>query len=133
MLAVAEVLEGFDAEAYLQALVAVAQTNGVKDEEVEFIKHQAESLGIAAVDFDQPVDLTAIAKTASSVTCRIILRDCIVVAAADGDFTDSERERINEIAGCLGVDLEVVGKLESWMQRYSDVLKEGQELIAGRT
>lgn len=130
MLDVVEVLEGFDAKAYLDALVAVAKADGVKPEEREFIVQQAASLGIEP-DFEHPIDLTILRSASSIVTRRIIIRDCIVLAAVDGDYSANERERIGEIASGLGVDARTVERIEDWIKRYSDILEEGQRIFAG--
>ena len=131
MLDAVEVLEGFDAEVYVRALVAVAQTDGVRDEERAFITDHAAALGVTPPDFEQNVDVATLGKGTPEVTRRMIVRDCIVLASMDGDYTATERERIRDIARQLGVDSDVVAKLEAWITKYSDVLGEGQRLLAG--
>lgn len=126
----AHVLENFDAEVYVRALVAVAQTDGVRDEERAFITDHAGALGVPVPDFETRIDVGTVGAGTSDVTRRMIVRDCIVLAALDGDFSSAERERIKDIAGHLGVSPAMAQKLEAWVTKYAEVVEEGQQLLA---
>jgi len=132
MLAISQIEEQFDPKIYLRALASVAHADGVLDVERQFIEQQAASLGIdqEEINLSQPVDLDSLTSTASDLTRRLIVRDCIVLASLDDDYTGNERRHIRHLAARLGVSEDVVGKLEDWVNRYSTILEEGQRLLS---
>lgn len=129
MIEVAQIIEGFEAEVYLKALIAVAQADGVSSSERDFIQNQATLLGVDEVNFEMMISLDDLSNQINAVTRRIIVRDCIVLATVDGDYTENERRRIAGIAEALGVTPERTAQLENWLQQYSDLLEEGQRLL----
>lgn len=130
MFDVSQILKDFDGSAYLSALVAVAQADGVTPEEEEFIRGQAEAMGIPMPDLTKPVEVATVADVASTVTKRVIVRDCIVLALVDGHYTENERQRIFDIARQFGVEPALVERMERWAKDYSRVLAEGQAILS---
>lgn len=132
MLTINEIEEQFDARAYLRALASIAQVDGVLDVERQFIEQQALSLRLdpSEIDWTQAADLNGEIACASEVTRRLIVRDCIVLASLDDDYTDNERREIRALAARLGITDDVVRRLEDWVGRYSAIIEEGRYLLA---
>ncbi len=132
MLTISEIEEQFDARAYLRALASIAQVDGVLEVERQFIEQQALSLGLnpSEIDWTKAADLDGEIACASGVTRRLIVRDCIVLASLDDDYTDNERREIRQLAARLGISDDVVHRLEDWVVRYSAIIEEGRELLA---
>lgn len=131
MLTISEIEEQFDARAYLRALAAIARVDGVLDVERQFIEQQALSLGLdpSDIDWTKAADLDGEIACASDVTRRLIVRDCIVLASLDDDYTDNERREICQLAARLGIADDVVRRLEDWVGRYSAIIEEGRALL----
>ncbi|MCA9641034.1 MAG: hypothetical protein H6718_06730 [Polyangiaceae bacterium] len=129
MIDVSLILSDFDGPTYLNALIAVAQVDGVKPEEEAFINGQAEAMGLPLPDLATPADVAASA-VASTVTKRIIVRDCIVLASVDGSYTENERKRIFDVARHLDVSDALVERMERWVTDYTRILEEGQAILS---
>lgn len=125
-------LDAIDREAYLQAMVAVARADRqIRSAELEFLQNQASALDVdlePLLDGPAP-DLAGIRVRTNAQTRRMIVRDCITLAAVDGEYAESERAHVRQVAEALGVSGVRVAAIEAWLQRYSEVLDEGQRLL----
>jgi len=124
-------LEDFNAPLYLRALVAVAASDGIHPAEEGFIRQQAAAFGVDADDLlsDTSPAVGALVEGASPMTRRIIYRDCFILAHVDGMVSDEERAVLADLRGTLGLTPEKAGALESWAERYSAILAEGESLL----
>ena len=128
-------LEDFDADSYFAALLMIATTNGtISETELSFLKGQAHLLNF---DLEQLLACTTrpnIEKLASSsvMTKRIILRDCISLANIDGNYDDSERKHVTEIAAQWGVGEDEIQNIEQWLEEYWAVMEKGKNLFCGK-
>ena len=125
-----DLLPGLQTERYIQGLLAVAHSDGLDPAELDFIQTQAGFLG---VDFEtiaasQP-SLKGIGIGCSAVTRRLILRDCVMLAHADGVFTNEERATLVTLCGELDLDPDLIDRFNEWLQRYDAVLTEGRTLL----
>lgn len=124
-------LEGFRPEVYLAVLNRVARADGsLHEAERSFITTQATALGLdpdAALRALQ-VDQTALA-AAPRVTKMAILRDAIVLARADGDYAESEEQRIRELAEEMGLSATDHENMEAWVSDYERILVRGAQLL----
>jgi len=129
-----DIAKGFDANAYLKALIAVALADGgMAPEEMNFIEIQAKLL---ALDLDRLLrepeqNLKKLAHRLPHKTKMIIIRDCISMAHMDAEYAESERKRILEIAQELDLGAEEVTSWEEWLLEYWAVLERGDRLIDG--
>lgn len=125
-------LEAIDREAYLRALVAIAHADDeLHETELAFLRHQAEVLDVDldAILESPRVALERLRERTDAITRRMVIRDCITLAAIDGELDATERARIREVAEQLGVSAARVDALESWLARYSALLEEGETLL----
>ena len=114
-----------DADAIVAALRDVARSDGEHEEELHMIAGFVELLD-ADLGEDKPTELESMtpAKLAHRVldpTLRTVaVQACILLAWADGAFSDKERECIRGYADALGVEPERYDKLEKtitdWVQ-----------------
>jgi hypothetical protein len=124
----------FDRETYVKMLIAIARAdknNGLP--EYRFIRKQAIQLG---VNYEQVLkgtdkDFEIGAHRVSRLTALRVLKDAIMIASMDGNFTLPEKQKIYTYAEKLDIprtdvdDLEtLVGKLKALDQRW-------KELVAG--
>ena len=124
-------MEDFDPGDYLAALATVAHADGLVDEERAFLGSQAVRFGLDPEEALRPVEghLGRLVGSASKTTRRMIVRDCIVLACVDGEYSANERARIAGIAASLQVSEECLRGLESWVERYGALLDEMQVLL----
>lgn len=126
-------LEDFDAEAYLRALIAVVKVHGIEEVERDFVEARARTLGVDPSHlWDETLDeLPPIRGEMSDPTRRVVLRDCILIACIDGEYTDTERAWIHRIRDWLGLDEQTVDLFEDWFRRYYDLMDEQEALLCG--
>jgi hypothetical protein len=126
-------LEDFDAETYLRALIVVVKVHGVEPVERDFVVSRARILGVEHEHLwdDEVADLPPLPDDLSDTTKRVVLRDCILIACIDGDYTDTERQFIHRIRDWLGLAPETVDLFEDWFRRYFDLMDEQEALLWG--
>lgn len=126
-------LDDFDAETYLRALIVVVKVHGVEPVERDFVVSRARILGVDDSHlWDDGVDeLPPLPEGMSDMTRRVVLRDCILIACIDGEYTDTEREWIHRICAWLGLSLQTADLFEDWFHRYFDMMDEQEALLWG--
>jgi len=121
----------FDPAAYIQALVVLAHTDGLLPIEKTYVNAKAELLG---VNVDWSVgdgEWSPIPTSVSEMTRRVIVRDCVMLASVDGNFSDGERETVHRIAAWLEVDESACDGIEDWLRRYWELMDEAEALLSG--
>lgn len=126
-----DLLPDFQADLYIRGLLAIADADGIDPSEMDYIRQQATGLG---VDVDTVMQegvptLDGLGEGCSAFTRRIILRDCIILAYADGVFSKEERAMIDQLCDRLSLDRGLVPRFEAWLARYDEVLNEGARLL----
>lgn len=127
-----KVLGSFDGKAYLTVLKSVAEKDGVVSEnEKIFLETNSKVLEIdlASLPAEKDIDESIIASM-SSLTKKIIIRDAIVMAYQDGDFSEEERIHILSFANKFGIDQSFVGLIDTWLKKYWEVISEGVDLVS---
>ena len=110
-----------DAQGYIRLLVAVAKSDPANGPpEYEYVKKQANSLGVDIVpiwnDTSKHYLLSAIA--VSRRVALVIIKDCIMLASLDGNFSIGERERVYRFAERLDVTRADVDAVTAWLEDY---------------
>jgi len=128
-----ELLADFDAETYLRALIIVVKVHGVEPVERDFVEARARILGADHEHLwdDSLDDLPDLPSDMSDMTRRVVLRDCILIACIDGDYTDTERAWIHRLCAWLGLSTETADLFEDWFRRYFDLMDEQEALLWG--
>lgn len=126
-------LEDFDATTYLHALIVVVKLHGIEPEERAFVEDRARKLGVDAAPLWATAEdtLPPLPEGTSEMTRRVVLRDCILIACLDGDYSDTERGWIHRICAWLGLETSTADLFEDWLRRYFDLMDEQEALIWG--
>ncbi len=116
--------EDFDPELYIKILVAVAKAdknNGPR--EFEYIANQANRLGIDFTRVWDTTDKTFLisGKEVSRLTAAVIIKDCILLASLDKNFSLAERDKVYAYAAKLDITRSDVDYIVVWLGVY-DVL-----------
>jgi hypothetical protein len=126
-------LADFDAETYLRVLIIVVKVHGVEPVERDFVESRARILGVDPSHlWDEALtELPPLPEGMGDMTRRVVLRDCILIACIDGDFTDTERAWTHRIRDWLGLSAETADLFEDWFRRYFDLMDEQEALLWG--
>lgn len=124
----------FDPETYIRVLIAIAKAdrdNGPR--EFGYVRKKAEQLG---VEYDWVLASTEkgfdIEKQAvSRATALAVLRDAIMLASMDHNFSLPERERIYTFAARMDISRRDLERLEAWLGEYRDLRTRWNGLVAG--
>ncbi|SIR11268.1 TerB family tellurite resistance protein [Pontibacter lucknowensis] len=124
--------------AYLAALASVASADGhASEEELEFLRVLSE-----AADIPENVEeeVISIAKNPSQISVQRVLdvlkkselrfsfiTDIISFAKADGEYTQEEQKRIQEMADYLGVDQKQYSVLEQFVNKADEAQQHGED------
>lgn len=124
----------FDSETYIKVLIAIAKAD--KDNgspEFEYIRKQAQRLGVDYKQFLASTEKTfEINKQhVSRITALLILKDAIMIASMDHNFSLPEREKVYTLAGKLDICRNDVDYLENCLNAYRTLCKKWDGLVAG--
>ena len=124
----------FDSETYIQILIAIAKAdkdNGPK--EFEYVRKKAQHL---RVDYDlflatteKTFDLSK--QRVSRLTALAVLKDAIMIASMDRNFSLPEREKVYTFAGKLDISRKDVDYLEEFLKDYRSLRQKWDGLVAG--
>lgn len=125
----------FDPRTYVRILVAIAKAdkdNGPR--EFEYVRKQAERLGLDSDHFFQNTDKTfRIEKQkVSRLTALAVLKDAIMLASMDGNFSLPEREKVYNYGEKLDIARTDLDILETLIKEYRQLDNRWQQLVAGR-
>ncbi len=126
-------LADFDAETYLRALIVVVKVHGIEPVERSFVESRARILGVEHEHLwdDTIDDLPPLPDGMSEMTRRVVLRDCVLIACIDGEYTDAERTWIHRICAWLSLSTTTADLFEDWFRRYFDMMDEQEALLWG--
>ena len=124
----------FDSQTYIKILIAIAKAdkdNGPR--EFDYVRQRARRLG---VDYDR--FLASTEKTydinkqrVSRSTALEILKDAIIIASMDRNFSLPEREKVYTFAGKLDISRNDVDYLEQCLKEYRALSQKWDSLVAG--
>ena len=124
--------------AYLAALATIASADGhASDEELEFLKLLSEA---AEMPDNVEQEILEVAKNPSQISLQRALdvlkqshlrfsfiTDIISFAKADGQYTQDEQKRIQEMADYLGVDQKQYSVLEQFVNKADEAQLHGED------
>ncbi len=116
---------------YLNALMEVAMTDGVfHEKEKEYIAMQAAMIGIAVPDFDnyKPENGLPLSNLPQKVK-KCIVKDCIVLAMVDENYSQAEKGLILQMAKDMGLDEDFALQIETWVNDFVNVTERGRILF----
>jgi tellurite resistance protein len=125
----------FDARMYIRILIAIAKAdpdNGAP--EFEFVRRQAKHLDLdydhylADTDKSFSIDRQKVSRT----TALTILKDAILLASLDGNFSLPEKQRIYTYAEKLDISRRDVDDMESMIEDYRRLDQRWRQLVLNR-
>ena len=124
----------FDKETYIKILIAIAKAdknNGPR--EFEYVRKIAQRLGVDYNRFLASTEKTfGINKQrVSRLTALMVLKDAILIASMDRDFSLPEREKVYAFAGKLDISRNDVDYLERCLKEYRALCEKWDRLVDG--
>ena len=125
----------FDPEIYLRILIATCKSDRSNGEqELRFVRAKAHQVGL---DFDQfwestDKSFTMAHQKVSRRTALTILKDSVLLATLDRNYTLQEKERIFTYAEKLDLPRSDVDALHEWIEAYQQLKRRWQALVDGR-
>ena len=125
----------FDPRTYVRILVAIAKAD--KDNgppEFNYVRRQADRLGFDSEHFFRSTDKTFLIERqkVTRLTAMVILKDAIMLASMDGNFSLPERMKVYSYAEKLDVARSDVDELEKIIGEYREVDRKWKQLVTGR-
>lgn len=126
----------FDRETYLKMLITIARAD--KDNgppEYRFIRRQAIQMGVnyEKVLRETDPDFDIGTHKVSRLTAMRVLKDAIMIASMDGNFTLPEKQKIYTYAERLDIPRTDVDTLEVLVGELKALDERWKELVAGHT
>jgi hypothetical protein len=123
----------FDPRVYIQILVTIAKAD--KDNgppEFDYVRQQADRLGLDSDYYFKNTgkDFLLEKQSVSRLTALVILKDAIVLASLDGNFTLAERQKVYNYAERLDIPRSHVDRLEKLIQDFYQLDKTWKDLVA---
>lgn len=124
----------FDRETYVKILITIARADKENDlPEYRFIRKQAIQLGVnyeqALRDTDKDFEIGT--QKVSRLTALRVLKDTIMIASMDGNFSLPEKQKIYTYAEKLDIPRTDVDELEILVGQLKDLDLRWKELVAG--
>ena len=124
----------FDRETYLKILITIARAdkeNGPA--EYAYIRKQAIEMRVdyekMLGDTDNTFEIGT--QSVSRLTALRVLKDAIMIASMDGDFTLPEKQKVYTYAEKLDIPRTDVDELEVLVGQLKDLNRRWKELVAG--
>ena len=122
----------FDPRTYISILVAIAKAD--KDNgppEYDFVRRQAEFLGLDSDYFFRNIDqtFTIDRKNVTRLTALVILKDAILLASLDTNFSLPERMKVYTYAEKLDISRNDVDALVELLDEYRSLENRWQQLV----
>jgi hypothetical protein len=122
----------FDPRTYLSILIAIAKSD--KDNgppEFEFVREQADRLGLDYDYFFKHTDKSFLIgkQTISRLTALVVIKDAIMLASMDENFSLPEKQRVYEYAEKLDIARNDVDHIEKLIQDYRQLKRRWGGLV----
>lgn len=125
----------FNAQTYIRILIAIAKAdpdNGPP--EFEFVRRQARHLDLDYEHYLATTDKSFSIENqkVSRLTALAILKDAILLASLDGNFSLPEKQRIYTYAEKLDIARKDVDALEALIDEYRRLDRQWRQLVESR-
>ena len=122
----------FDPRTYLSIMIAIAKSD--KDNgppEFEFVRRQADRLGLDYDYFFEHTDKAFLIdkQTISRLTALVVIKDAIMLASMDENFSLPEKQRVYEYAEKLDIARKDVDRIEKLIQDYRQLQWRWSDLV----
>jgi uncharacterized tellurite resistance protein B-like protein len=125
----------FDRETYVKMLITIARAD--KDNgpsEYRYIRRQAIQMGVdyEAILKNTPNDFNIGTHRVSRLTAMRVLKDAIMIASMDGNFSLPEKQKVYTYAEKLDIPRTDVDELEMLVGELKALDQRWKELVAGQ-
>jgi len=122
----------FDSSIYIQMLVAIAKAD--KDngpQEYDFVRQQARRLGLDYEHYLKTTDKNFLMEKqkVSRLTALVVLKDAILLASLDRNFSLPEKQRIYRYAEKLDISLKDLEILEGLVKEFRKLNDRWRQLV----
>jgi hypothetical protein len=122
----------FDPRTYLSILIAIAKSD--KDNgppEFDFVRRQADRLKLDYDYFFKHTDKSFLIskQTISRLTALVVIKDAIMLASMDQNFSLPEKQRVYEYAEKLDIARKDVDRIEELIQDYRQLKRRWSDLV----
>ena len=124
----------FDRETYVKMLIAIARADKHNSlQEYRFIRKQAIQLGVnyEQVLKDTDRDFEMGTQKVSRLTALRVLKDAIMIASMDGNFTLPEKQKLYTYAEKLDIPRTDVDDLETLVGQLKELDQRWKKLVSG--
>jgi hypothetical protein len=127
-------MDSFDRETYVKMLITIARADKENGQpEYRYVRKQAIGLG---VDYDRLLvetdkNFTLGAQKVSRATALRVLKDAILIASMDCNFSLPEKQKVYTYAELLDIPRKDVDTLEIIVREMKDLDRRWKELVAG--
>jgi len=125
--------KNFNAELYVRVLVAIAKADRFNGPpEYEYVKKLADSLSVDIVKIwnETSKNFSNVSTEVSRMTAVLLIKDCIMLASLDGNFSLDEKQRVYSYAEKMDVSRSTVDAIEEWLAEYRRLTDKWETLIA---
>jgi hypothetical protein len=125
--------KNFDAELYVRVLVAIAKADRFNGPpEYEYVKKLADGLSVDIVKTwnETSKDFSIASTKVSRMTAMLLIKDCIMLASLDGNFSLDEKQRVYSYAEKMDVSRSIVDAVEKWLAEYRQLYNKWESLVA---
>jgi len=122
----------FDSRLYLKILVAIAKSDpGNGEPEFNYVRRQAIGLGLDLDEYwnSTPKDFLTGRIKVSRLTALVIIKDSIMLATMDGNFSLGEKERIYTTAMSMDIPRTDVDQVENLLKEFEGLKAKWDELV----
>ena len=123
----------FNAELYIRALVAIAKSDRFNGPpEYEYVKNLARRLSVDMVSIwnDTGRNFSIEIRNVSRMTAMLLIKDCIMLASLDGNYSLDEKQRVYGYAEKMDIPRTDVDAIEAWLGEYRKLHTRWEALIA---
>lgn len=125
--------KNFNAEFYIRVLVAIAKSDRFNGPpEYKYVKKLADSLSVDIVKIwnETSKNFSLVSTDVSRMTALLLIKDCIMLASLDGNFSLDEKQRVYSYAEKMDVPRSMVDAIERWLDEYRQLHNRWETLIA---
>ena len=122
----------FDSRLYLKILVAIAKSDPDNGEpEYNYVRRQAIKLGLDLDEYWEATEKSFLAGKVkvSRLTALVIIKDAIVLATLDGNFSLGEKERVYAFAQSFDIPRTDVDKIENLLGEFEGLKTKWEALV----
>ena len=126
----------FDPELYISLLVAIAKSDRFNGPpETEYVRNLANRLSVNFVKVwnDTGKNFSDISRTPSRLTALLLIKDCILLASLDGNFSLDEKQRVYGFAEKMDIPRSDVDDVEAWLAEYGQLRSRWADLVGGKS